>query len=212
MSGKGGLGSRRRHAQRMRYRTSEARYRALEAGLARIAWDEYAFDLLGEYPPDDKPIAKTVENLEQIHIRTGLVRLSICNAIDHIEALRPGKTPKGDRLAEAAVRRGMPGKQYHRERLFRQLHPIRLYRVMKGWSMAETAKQSGCMPTVVQRWETGEHPPNMKILRRMADGLGIDYPCLAHDVALWSVLRDRFIAGNQTGLEEWLEHLRQIEE
>jgi DNA-binding XRE family transcriptional regulator len=205
VSGPGGLGNRKRHAQGYVYRLAAERYAALRAGLARIAWDEYAYDLIGEYPPEKKKLKTTTEVLVRIADRTGMGQDQALQAIDHIESMRPGRVRDSDK-----VRRNMPGHADHRVRLFRQVHPFRLYRVMKGWSMASMAKSIGVFDTTYVRWET-LGLPSLRGVCSTAAALGLSYPDLAYDVAMWEQCADDYSRGDHSGLERWLDHLESLE-
>ena len=53
------------------------------------------------------------------------------------------------------------------------MEAIERYRLKKKWSRAELANKLNVMPHTVFRWEKGERTPNLEILEKIADVLGV---------------------------------------
>ncbi|MGH2461585.1 MAG: helix-turn-helix domain-containing protein [Chloroflexota bacterium] len=64
------------------------------------------------------------------------------------------------------------------------LHPIQRYRIAKGWTQSELARQVGVSVNTVQAWERGAgiRPRN---LTRLAGALGIEPLRLVNEIEEW---------------------------
>jgi transcriptional regulator with XRE-family HTH domain len=60
---------------------------------------------------------------------------------------------------------------------------VRAARKLRGLSVAELADAAGLTKTTVYRIEAGQHLPQMRTARRLADALGVAVESLLLDVA-----------------------------
>lgn len=64
------------------------------------------------------------------------------------------------------------------------MHPIKRYRMVKGLTQTELAKQVGVTPASVQFWETGSEP-RPKAFRKLCEVLGVDSLQLINEIEEW---------------------------
>ncbi len=65
------------------------------------------------------------------------------------------------------------------------MHPIKRYRMVKGLTQTDLAKQVGVSPASVQFWETGSGP-RPKSFRKVCEVLDIDSLQLINEIETWS--------------------------
>ena len=68
------------------------------------------------------------------------------------------------------------------------MHPIKRYRIARGWTQRELAQRVGVSVNAVQAWESGSRirPGN---LARLAEVLGVDPLRLLNEIEEWRAMR-----------------------
>lgn len=65
------------------------------------------------------------------------------------------------------------------------MHPIKRYRLARGWTQTDLAKELGANMHTVQTWEAGADP-RPKYRLKLAEVLGVDPLQLVNEIETWN--------------------------